>query len=613
VGPYSLEQFEKLLSYAAPGERRRESAARIESGRPSRRLGSALATLSESSPSYCEPIADACGHIGRLRSTRGNIDEPYWYDCLGILAFCEDGDERAYEWSNGHPGYTERETRKKLEQRRKLSGATHCNRLGTHDPKICSTCPYAGKITSPIVLGRKRPGRQADVGAGFSPQSGMQSERVGTERGAQTATTPTHEPGATYHRLAVLTPYEYDRVRAQEAENLGIRVATLDSEVDKIRPAGESTPGPGRPLSLPSPEPWTDPVSGVDLLNEIARAIHRYVVLPSEAIIASTLFVAYAHAFEAWSISPRLAITSPEMQCGKTTLLSVLEPLVPRPLKADNVTAAAVFRVVELARPTLMIDEADSFLKDNEELRGVLNSGHRNNGQVIRLVGDHHEARTFSTWCPTVIAAIGRIPSTLEDRSISISMRRALPEEKVCRFDDKERHKLFPLARKARRWASDHMEALRVADPRTSDALHGRAADNWRPLLAVAEVAGSVWPDLARQACERLAWSKSAEQDSVRVQLLADIRALFEDRRVERISSVEIVQALCLLEGRPWQDWGRGKPITPNQLARLLAPFGVRPKTMRIDKDQPLKGYEKLDFDDAFKRYLPRIGPPGEQ
>jgi hypothetical protein len=447
--------------------------------------------------------------------------------------------------------------------------------------------------------------------------SSLQSDQVGIKRPCkvepQKTTASTDEPGATYHRLAALTPYEYDRVRAQEAEKLGIRVATLDSEVDKIRPASESTAVVGRPLTLPSPEPWPDPVSGADLLNEIARAIHRYVVLPSEAIVASTLFAAYAHSFEAWSISPRLAITAPEMQCGKTTLLSVLEPLVPRPLKADNVTAAAVFRVVELARPTLMIDEADSFLKDNEELRGVLNSGHRSNGQVIRLVGDNYEARTFSTWCPTVIAAIGRIPSTLEDRSISISMRRALPEEKVSRFDDKERDKLLPLARKARRWADEHMEALRTADPRTPDALHGRAADNWRPLLAVADVAGGAWPDYARQACERLALSKSTEQDSFRVQLLADIRALFEDRRVERISSVEIVQGLCVIEGRPWQDWGRGKSITANQLARLLAPFGVKPKTMRIDKEQPSKGYERLDFDDPFNRYLPRITPPSEQ
>jgi len=332
-------------------------------------------------------------------------------------------------------------------------------------------------------------------------------------------------------------------------------------------------------------------------------------VLPPEAIVAVTLFVVYAHAFEAWSISPRLAITSPEMQCGKTTLLSVIESIVPRALKADNVTAAAVFRVVEQARPTLLIDEADSFLKDNEELRGVLNSGHRRNGQVIRLVGDNHEARVFSTWCPTMIAAIGRIPSTLEDRSISISMRRALQEEVVIRFDENERAALAPLGRKARRWADDHMELLRSADPQVPDELHGRAADNWRPLLAVAEVVGTPWSSLARNAAIKLTLHKSADHESVRIQLLADIRALFEDRNVERFPSGEMVQALCSLEGRPWQDWGKGRPMTTNQLARQLAPFGVKPKTMRVGKEQPSKGYERSAFNDAFARYLAVLKP----
>jgi putative DNA primase/helicase len=342
-------------------------------------------------------------------------------------------------------------------------------------------------------------------------------------------------------------------------------------------------------------------------LNEIATAIHRYVVLPLDAIVAVMLWVVHAHAFEVFTISPRLAITSPEMQCGKTTLLSVLEAVVPKPLKADNVTAAAVFRVVELVRPTLLIDEADSFLKDNEELRGVLNSGHRCNGQAVRLVGENHEPRAFSTFCPTAIAAIGRIPSTLEDRSISISMRRALPQEAVTRFDEKQRVALAPLASKARRWADDHLEALRNADPKIPSELHGRAADNWRPLLAIAEVVGGPWLALVRDAAVRLSDRKSSDHESVRVQLLSDIRALFKERGADRLPSSGITTELCLLEGRPWNDWGKGKPMTPNQLARQLALFDIKPKTMRIDQQQPpVKGYERSDFEDAFTRYLPR-------
>jgi hypothetical protein len=128
-------------------------------------------------------------------------------------------------------------------------------------------------------------------------------------------------------------------VRAKEAERLGIRLATLDDEVDKLRARDEPSAGAGRPLTLAPPDPWSVPVDGTGLLNEIATAVKRYVVLSPEALVAVTLWVMHAHAFEASTISPRLWITSPEMQCGKTTLLSVVEAIVPKPLKADNLTA----------------------------------------------------------------------------------------------------------------------------------------------------------------------------------------------------------------------------------------------------------------------------------
>jgi putative DNA primase/helicase len=260
-----------------------------------------------------------------------------------------------------------------------------------------------------------------------------------------------------------------------------------------------------------------------------------------------------------------------------------------------------------------LIDEADSFLKDNEELRGVLNSGHRCNGQAVRLVGENHEPRAFSTFCPTAIAAIGRIPSTLEDRSVMVSLRRALPQESVTRFDEKQRAALLPLPSKARRWTDDHLETLKNADPQVPGELHGRAADNWRPLLAVAEIVGDPWLESARTAAIELSVRKSVDHESIRVQLLSDIRAIFNELGVERLESSKITSGLSTLEGRPWQDWRRGMPMTPNQLAWQLAPFGIKSKTMRFGKDQqPSKGYEKSDFNDAFTRYLRPIGPYDE-
>ena len=116
------------------------------------------------------------------------------------------------------------------------------------------------------------------------------------------------------------------------------------------------------------------------------------------------LWALHTHCFNSFGHSPRAAITSPEKQCGKSTLLDVLECLVARPLPTGNATVSSIFRIIELASPTLLIDEADTFLKENDELRGILNTGHKRGGQILRTVGDDHEPRQFSTWAPTASA-----------------------------------------------------------------------------------------------------------------------------------------------------------------------------------------------------------------
>ena len=85
-----------------------------------------------------------------------------------------------------------------------------------------------------------------------------------------------------------------------------------------------------------------------------------------------------------------------------------------------------------MARPTLLIDEADFFLRDNEELRGVLNSGHRRGGHVIRIVGEDFEPRAFSTFSPCAIALIGRLPATLHDRAIHIRLTGGYAAKASC-------------------------------------------------------------------------------------------------------------------------------------------------------------------------------------
>ena len=110
--------------------------------------------------------------------------------------------------------------------------------------------------------------------------------------------------------------------------------------------------------------------------------------------IALALWVLPCYMFEAWFTSPYLAITSPVKRCGKTLLLIVLGALVPCRLFASNVTPAVLFRTIEKYAPTLLIDEADTFIRDKDELRGVLNSGHtRTTALVLRAVGEDHDPR----------------------------------------------------------------------------------------------------------------------------------------------------------------------------------------------------------------------------
>jgi hypothetical protein len=311
----------------------------------------------------------------------------------------------------------------------------------------------------------------------------------------------------------------------------------------------------------------------------------------------------HTYLLDCFGISPRLAITSPEKGCGKTTLLDVLLHLVMRPLPTANATASAIFRVVEMQQPTLLIDEADTFLSKNEELRGILNSGHCKGGSVIRTVGEDFEPRAFSTYSACAIALIGKLPATLTDRSVPIELRRRRPDEAIEAFRFDRTGPLTQLGSKAARWAMDHAAHVRGADPDMPASIFNRAADNWRPLLAIADAAGGDWPARARRAVQSLAATGDEEQSS-RVTLLADIRSIFAERRVDRMASAELVEALVAIEERPWVEWKGGKAITANGLARVLAPFKIKPGTIRTADGTP-KGYVLSQFDDAFARYLP--------
>jgi len=410
--------------------------------------------------------------------------------------------------------------------------------------------------------------------------------------------------------LAGLSEIAYGRERSKAAKAMGLSVGWLDKFVRSKKAAivaqaaggaEVEAGGQGRPMDLPEPAPWPDMVDGTALLSSITKAVSRYMVMEPGAAECVALWVVHTHALDSCGITPRLSITSPRPQCGKTTLLDIIYRLAVRPLLAGNVTAAAVFRVVEVACPTLLVDEADTFLPGNDELRGVLNSGHRRGGSVIRVVGEAMEVREFSTFAPAAIAMIGHLPGTLADRSISITLKRKRADEPVESFRYDKTEELDQLARMCARWAADNIAQLREADPDVPANLYNRAADNWRPLLAIADAAGGEWPKKAREIA---AATVDADQTK-RVGLLADIRDVFDKRQVDKIRSADLAAALVAMEGHPWAEHGKtGKPLSANSLARMLANDSISPNSIRLGEDTG-KGYERAQFEDAFARYLP--------
>jgi putative DNA primase/helicase len=406
-------------------------------------------------------------------------------------------------------------------------------------------------------------------------------------------------------RLAALSPRAYEREREAAANRLGLRVGTLDKEVARARgqaDAGDSE-DPGVTAFLVDPEPWPDAVPGGALLDRLTEMASAHLVLPSGAAETFALWVLHAHAHDCFGISPVLGITSPTPECGKTTLLALIGALVPRACPASNITVAALFRAVEKWRPTLLIDEADTFLRNSDELRGVLNSGHhRATAYVIRTTGDDHEPKRFRTWAPKAVALIGKLPATLASRAIHIELRRKTAAERVEPLRLDRLDYLEPLRRQAARWAADHAIRLNAADPEVPETISGRAADNWRPLFAIADVAGDDWPARARRIAEKFGGARTDQ--TAGIMLLEDVQRIFVDRGADRLSSADLAAALSAMEDRPWPEWRQGKPITPRQIARLLEPFGVMPGTVRTTSGTA-KGYKREQFTDPFARYLP--------
>jgi hypothetical protein len=483
-----------------------------------------------------------------------------------------------------------------------------------------STTPAAEGTASPAGDAAQASAQQPDTAAG--PQPSPESSTA-SESGPAPADEPDrHETDEeVVERLAALDAFEYGRVRKLEAKALGIPVRILDERVKELRDKhGES----GR-LPWSEVQPHPDPVDPAELLDEVTGVILRFVVMDAEQAHAAAVWAVHTYLVDLAEVSPLLIIDAPEKACAKTLLQTVLGRMCRRPLPASNASLSALFRAVELRQPTILIDEADTFFRDNAELQGLVNAGYARTGYVLRseVSGDSYEPRMFAVYSAKSIAGIAlerHLPDSTMSRGIVLNLRRKRPHEVVARLRHADDDLFERVAAKLTRFATDFRRQIASIRPQLPDELSDRAQDNWEPLLAIAECAGPAWLQRATNAALTLS-SASDAATSTGNELLADIREVFERKQVPKISTSDLITELIDDEEQPWATYNRGKPISSRQLAKQLKPYGIKSKTVRLGPHNTPKGYELSQFEDAFARYLggapdaqqPRTDPSGSK
>jgi Protein of unknown function (DUF3631) len=347
-----------------------------------------------------------------------------------------------------------------------------------------------------------------------------------------------------------------------------------------------------------------------DLLGNVEHFVRRFVVLPECAYLPLAVWAMATYFSKVFEAFPYVALVSPVKRCGKTRLLEILELLSESPWRGTAPSAAALFRMMGES-PTLLLDEVEALTarhasETQQTILAILNAGHRSGATIPRCDGPKNQLKYFPVYGPKAFAAIGRLPDSLMDRSIVITMQRRRPDQPVERL-------LYPVAKaeaqpviaELARFRESRADAVKSEYKRLMSAdlhfLSDRDADLWMPLFALCSIAASERMPAMQAASRELSGSKAAgdEDDSLPLKLLSDIRDVWpkEDAHIE---TPVLIVSLRKLSESPWAK----QELSAHRLAKMLRPFGVRPAVYREGERGGLRGYAREPFDLAASRYL---------
>jgi hypothetical protein len=365
-------------------------------------------------------------------------------------------------------------------------------------------------------------------------------------------------------------------------------------------------------------DPGPLPSGGADgaaLLDAVHGFLCAHVAFPStHAPVAVTLWAAHTHLAAGFESTPRLALLSPEKQCGKSRVLELLELLCAGAETLSDASPAYLYRRIGAGPVTVLLDESDAIWKRGkadetaEALRSVVNSGHRKSATVgrVEMYGQTANLRRFPVYAPVALAGIGNLPDTIMDRAVVVRMRRRAPDERIRDYRERTtRPEGDALRELLAKWALDVVDYIGNPWPQMPPGVADRAADVWEPLVMVAGLAGGDWPQWAAEACTAFVTGARDDTASTGTRLLADLRDVFS--AADALFTQTILDRLHALSESPWADYSYGKPFSARDLADLLKEHQVRSRQLRIGEDSR-KGYRRADLAEVWARYLPSPG-----
>ena len=461
-----------------------------------------------------------------------------------------------------------------------------------------------GDIRDWLAAGGKR--EQLDALVETAPDWQPPPEKAPPDKDKAKAAT---DEQALVDALARLNAVDYDRRRDEAADQMRVRRGTLDNQVNARRRELAEEKGPAPLFGHWLVEPWPEPVHAGELLLAIVERIKRHVVLADEQAVAVALWALFTWVHEAAAVhSPILLATSAEANSGKTTLINVVRFLAPRSLVCAGISEAALFRVVEKYEPTIIVDEADVILVENEPLRAVINGGWTRGFSVVRCVGDDIAAR-FPNILPkgarherqavsSIQRSAARLSSRCGARKRAIKPRTSAPSTiPVLPNCDAER---------------SAGRSTTTRSLKTPSQICRRAS-----IIGSAITGASCWPLPTPPAASGRRKRGRRPSSCPRSQTLLRSVCSFSPRSRRALTSM-VSNRLSVSAppswprrsqgadaSSPFSEWKGGKPITQAQLARALKPFGIAPEVTRLPGGGRLRGYQRSQFADAWERYLP--------